>query len=208
MTRMKWLNLTQKQIASVRVIKGGQDFGTLAARYSDDPGSKSNGGVYEFFPQGQMVKPFNDFSFNRRVGSIGSVETSYGVHVIEVLDRRYKIEEAEVAFITRQIAASDSTRRNTYKEAIEFAVSNESKEEIVTAAEEAGFVTSEAVNIIRGAKSLRIRNASDIVNWVYRAEEGDISPIKTDKQYVIVVVDMIKKKGEPQFAAVEEQNEI
>ena len=199
--------LNAKADSLVRVIKGGQDFGTLAARYSDDPGSKSNGGVYEFFPQGQMVKPFNDFSFNRRVGSIGSVETSYGVHVIEVLDRRYKIEEAEVAFITRQIAASDSTRRNTYKEAIEFAVSNETKEEIVTAAEEAGFVTSEAVNIIRGAKSLSgIRNASEIVNWVYRAEEGEIShPIKTDKQYVIVVVDMIKKKGEPQFAAVEEQ---
>ena len=63
------------------------------------------------------------------------------------------------------------------------------------------------MNIIRGAKSLSgIRNASDIVNWVYKAEEGDIShPIKTDKQYVIVVVDMIKKKGEPKFAAVEEQ---
>ena len=199
--------LNAKADSLVRVIKGGQDFGALAARYSDDPGSKSNGGVYEFFPQGQMVKPFNDFSFNRRVGSIGSVETSYGVHVIEVLDRRYKVEEAEVALITRQIAASDSTRRSAYTEAIEFAVSHDTKDEIVAAAEEAGFVTSEAVNIIRGAKSLSgIRNASDIVNWVYTAEEGDISyPIKTEKQYVIAVVDMIKKKGEPQFAAVEDQ---
>ena len=38
--------LNSKADSLVRMIKSGQDFGALAARYSDDPGSKSNGGVY------------------------------------------------------------------------------------------------------------------------------------------------------------------
>lgn len=199
--------LNSKADSLVRMIRSGQDFGALAARYSDDPGSKSNGGVYEFFPQGQMVKPFNDFSFNKRIGTIGSVETSYGVHVIEVLDRRYKIEEAEVAMISRQVGASDATRREAYSAANDFAIEYSNKEDLVAAAEEAGYTTSEALNVVRGASSLSgIRDARELVGWIYSAEEGEIShPIITDKTYVVAIVDMIKEDGEPSFEAVEDK---
>ena len=199
--------LNSKADSLVRMIKSGQDFGALAARYSDDPGSKSNGGVYEFFPQGQMVKPFNDFSFKKRIGTIGSVETSYGVHVIEVLDRRYKIEEVEVAMITRQVGASDATRREAYAAANDFAIEYSKKEELVAAAEEAGFTTSEALNVVRGASSLSgIRDARELVGWIYSAEVGEIShPIITDKTYVVAIVDMIKEDGEPTFEAIKDK---
>ena len=201
--------LNAKADSLVRVIKSGQDFGALAARYSDDPGSKSNGGVYEFFPQGQMVPPFNDFSFNKRIGSIGSVETSYGVHVIEVLDRRYKIEQAEVAMITRQIGASDATKREAYAAANDFAIEYSNKEDLVSAAEEEGYTTSEALNVIRAAQSLSgIREARELVSWIYSAELNEIShPILTDKAYVVAVVDLIKEDGEPSFEAVKDKME-
>ena len=199
--------LNAKADSLVKIIKSGQDFGSLAARYSDDPGSKSNGGVYEFFPKGQMVPPFNDFSFNKRIGAIGSVETSYGVHVIEVLDRRYKIEEAEVAMITRQVGASDATKRDAYSAANEFAIEYSNKEDLVAAAEEAGYTTSEAVNVIRAAQTLSgIRDARELVGWIYSAEEGEIShPIIADKTYVVAVVDLIKEDGDPSFEAVEDK---
>ncbi len=199
--------LNAKADSLVKTINSGQDFGALAARYSDDPGSKSNGGVYEFFPKGQMVPPFNDFSFNKRIGAIGSVETSYGVHVIEVLDRRYKIEEAEVAMITRQVGASDATKRYAYSAANEFAIEYSNKEDLVAAAEEAGYTTSEAVNVIRAAQTLSgIRDARELVGWIYSAEEGEIShPIIADKTYVVAVVDLIKEDGEPSFEAVEDK---
>ena len=53
--------------------------------------------MYDFFPRGRMVKPFEDFCFDKPVGAIGWVETTYGVHLIEVLDRRSEVEEARVA---------------------------------------------------------------------------------------------------------------
>ena len=48
--------------------KNPDSFSSLAFEFSDGP-SKSNGGDLGFFQEGNMVKPFNDFVFSRRVGS-------------------------------------------------------------------------------------------------------------------------------------------
>ena len=190
-----------------RLLRNGADFTELAAKHSDDPGSKNNGGVYDFFPQGQMVPEFNDFSFKKRVGSLGSVTTTYGVHIIEVLDRRYKVEEAEVAMISRDMGASDETRRSAYAAANDFAIEYSNKEELVAAAEAEGYTTNEAPSVARTATSVTgIRNGSEIVNWAYNAEQGEISqPILADKHYVIAILDLVKEKGEPSFEAVEDK---
>jgi len=69
--------------------KKGEDFAELASTYSEDPGSKDKGGLYEDFEKGTMVKPFEDASFNLPVGSISDlVETRYGFHIIKVVDRK------------------------------------------------------------------------------------------------------------------------
>lgn len=69
--------------------KAGADFAELAKKYSEDPGSKDNGGLYENFGRGQMVKPFEDAAFSVPVGQIsGVVETTFGYHIIKVIDRK------------------------------------------------------------------------------------------------------------------------
>ncbi|HSQ79439.1 MAG TPA: peptidylprolyl isomerase [Candidatus Bathyarchaeia archaeon] len=69
--------------------KAGADFAELAKKYSEDPGSKDNGGLYENFSRGQMVKPFEDAAFTVPVGQLsGVVETSFGYHIIKVIDRK------------------------------------------------------------------------------------------------------------------------
>jgi peptidyl-prolyl cis-trans isomerase C len=69
--------------------KAGADFAELAKQYSEDPGSKENGGLYSDFPRGQMVKPFEDAAFSVPVGELsGVVETNYGYHIIKVIDRK------------------------------------------------------------------------------------------------------------------------
>jgi parvulin-like peptidyl-prolyl isomerase len=70
-------------------VKAGEDFAGLAKQYSEDPGSKDNGGLYENFPRGQMVKPFDEAAFSVPVGGIsGVVETSFGYHIIQVVDHK------------------------------------------------------------------------------------------------------------------------
>lgn len=190
-----------------QVLRKGGDFDDLVERFSGDPGSKSTGGVYDFFPKGQMVKPFEDFCFNERIGALGWVETTYGVHLIEVLDRRTEVEEARVAYITRDVAASAATARDAYAQASEFAINATSKESLLAAAEDAGYATGEAKDIVSNAKAIAgIRDASEIVGWAYRSEKGEVSnPILTSDFYIVAHLDAARSAGEPSFEDVEDE---
>ncbi len=69
--------------------KSGEDFAKLAKEYSEDPGSKDKGGLYENFGHGKMVKPFEDAAFNTPIGKIsGIIETRYGYHILKVINRK------------------------------------------------------------------------------------------------------------------------
>ena len=62
-----------------------EDFITLAAEYSEDPGSAESGGLYEGVAPGEMVDEFNDWLFDteRVVGDHAIVESaSYGWHIM------------------------------------------------------------------------------------------------------------------------------
>jgi parvulin-like peptidyl-prolyl isomerase len=67
----------------------GEDFAALAQEYSEDPGSKDKGGLYEDFSRGKMVKPFDDAAFSVPVGQIsGIVETTFGYHILKIESRK------------------------------------------------------------------------------------------------------------------------
>ena len=54
--------------------KSEESFATLATLYSEDDGSKTNGGLYENVAKGQMVQEFNDFLFaGHKSGDTGIV---------------------------------------------------------------------------------------------------------------------------------------
>ena len=59
-------------------------FAVLAEAYSDDPGSASNGGLYEGVYVGQMVPEFENWCFDaaRKTGDYGIVKTTYGYHIM------------------------------------------------------------------------------------------------------------------------------
>ena len=84
---------TDKEIAAAKakaldVLKQAQakgaDFTKLAAKYSDDPGSKDQGGDLGTFGRGQMIKPFEDAVFAMKPGQIAMVETHYGFHIVKL----------------------------------------------------------------------------------------------------------------------------
>ena len=60
------------------------EFIKLVPEYSSDPGSKTNGGLYENVVPGAMVTEFNDWCFdeNRKEGDTGLVLTDYGYHIM------------------------------------------------------------------------------------------------------------------------------
>ena len=59
-------------------------FGVMAETYTQDPGSATNGGLYEDVEQGQMVPEFDAWCFDtsRQPGDYGIVKTTYGYHIM------------------------------------------------------------------------------------------------------------------------------
>lgn len=70
-------------------ILSGDDFSSVAGQYSMDPGSKVNGGKLGFVNRGSFVKPFEEVAFSQELNSISHpVETEFGFHLIETLEKR------------------------------------------------------------------------------------------------------------------------
>lgn len=77
------------KLEEVKKQIGKTDFGQLAAKYSDDPGSKAKNGDLGFFPRGNMVKPFEDAAFSLPIGKISDpIKTAYGYHFIRVNEKK------------------------------------------------------------------------------------------------------------------------
>lgn len=70
-------------------LREGQPFEDLARRYSDDPGSGSQGGNLDWTQEGQMVPEFEQVMINTPVGEIAEpFESRFGWHILWVRDRR------------------------------------------------------------------------------------------------------------------------
>jgi peptidyl-prolyl cis-trans isomerase D len=70
-------------------IAGGEDFAAVAREVSDDPGSAAQGGDLGYFGRGRMTPEFEQAAFGAQTGElVGPAESPFGVHLIEVTDRR------------------------------------------------------------------------------------------------------------------------
>jgi parvulin-like peptidyl-prolyl isomerase len=101
-------NTPQQQAALERAesilqrIRDGEDFATLARRYSEDPGSRNSGGEY-VFGHGKMTPAFEAAAFALEPGEVSDiVETPFGYHIIkteEYINRGTPQEEVRARHI-------------------------------------------------------------------------------------------------------------
>jgi len=68
-------------------IEGGERFGDLVLWYSQDPGSVNNDGEYIITRNTSFVPEFLMWTIEAEVGDLGIVETSHGVHIMNLVHR-------------------------------------------------------------------------------------------------------------------------
>jgi peptidyl-prolyl cis-trans isomerase C len=102
----------KKQIDDIlKRARAGEDFAALVKQYSEDPGSKDNGGEYTFArasadPAHAMDPAFEAAAFSLTNNQISDVVTTqYGYHILQLLD---KIPAKKIA-LTDKVPSSDIT---------------------------------------------------------------------------------------------------
>jgi peptidyl-prolyl cis-trans isomerase D len=117
----------------IRLINTGSSFESLAKTYSDDQGSAQLGGDLGWFQEGKMILPFNNACFTAKKGEIQKTETSYGIHIIQLIDQSKSVRKYDIGIIDRKISASSATNQKYYSDASQFAGTNTTYEKFNSA---------------------------------------------------------------------------
>jgi len=203
-------------IAAARArIDAGEDFAAVAAEVSDDPGSKTNGGDLGFFGRGQMVGPFETAAFSAAVGDlVGPVETSFGVHLIEVLDRSeggaQPLEQVSTSIRNRlaseRASALAETKASELKERIEREnlADSESLRALAEGEEGVSFSTSPPFGETGRVEGLG--RAPAFKNAAFDLGIGEISDaIQISSGWTILRLDEIRPERLPELAEVTDE---
>lgn len=99
-----------EQITKIKadIEKGTYSFEYAAKSNSDDKGSAVNGGDLGYFARGQMVGAFERAAYKLEPGKVSDiVETEYGYHILQLIDRKGEKVNARHILIKPLIVNSD-----------------------------------------------------------------------------------------------------
>lgn len=195
--------VAKKIIDSVQMLlKSGVSFDSLVNKYSDDPGSKATGGVYDNVTTGRMVPAFNDFIFTHKTGETGIVKTDYGYHFVEILSQKGSSPAYKIAYLAKPIVASQETENNAQNAASLFAGDsrnassfNENWEKNLR---EKGINKLSATDIKPMDYSVQGMNGASrsFVKSIFEASKGDvIGPERVGDSYVVALVTDVNEAG-------------
>lgn len=191
------------------VINAGGNFAALALQFSSDPGSKDKGGFYDYFPYGQMMPEFNDFAFNKPAGTKGIVKTQYGYHVMEAMGTKGSSPAYKIAYIAKEIFASEATFNASNTAAAQLAAQKTSKNFDAYIAKNGLQKISWPTVVKENDFSIgQLQDARTLVKWAFEAEKGDVSEaFNINNQFVVAVVEGITEEGTQSAAAARQSVE-
>ena len=200
LTRVREDSVARKIMDTVEAeIKSGKSFDSVCAKFSDD-GNKSKGGIYDYFASARMVPAFNDFAFEKPVGSKGVIQTEYGYHYVEVLGQKGSGPAYKIAYLAKPIVVSNETDAAANNAASQFAGTSRNKKQFDENSAKLNKQWVLSGEIKENDFSIQgLGESRQLVRWAYEHEAGDVSdqPIRIGEKYVVAIVTSVIKPGLP-----------
>ena len=194
------------------VLKGSKDeelFANLAKEFSTCP-SKEKGGDLDWFTDGTMVTPFNEYVVNNAVGSMDEVETVFGYHIVKVTDKTAPQPKARLAYLQHEITTSTATHQDVLAVASKFAAENKTIDQFNAAIEEQGLTKRSMPRMTSATYQIPgIENPREIVRWAFN-EKTKLNDVNSffdlDNVFVIAALTSIVKEGYAPLSIVADQS--
>jgi peptidyl-prolyl cis-trans isomerase D len=186
----------------LKQLQAGGSWTELAKKYSDDPGSKDQGGELGFAQRGKMVPEFDKAIFTQKIGDIAIVKSSFGYHIIQVEERQSartqplsEVQANIVAALTRETTGQAESR---YAEQLT-AEANKDGLDKTAAAHHLELVNSQPVG--RDGVIAALPDSSQLLAKAFQAKQGDPpQSAPTGEGYAIFQVTGVVAAHAPAFA--------
>jgi len=166
---------------------------------SSDKVSNEKDGEIEFAYTAGMAQEFKDFSFENKKGDLDVVKTSFGYHIIEILEQKNIQKAQKIATLAQEIEPSEHTIDDTFNKTSKFEIAV-SSQDFETVAKESNYTVKPVSNMGELDESIPgLGNQRAIVRWAFENETnvGDVRRfnIQGSGGYAVVILAAKNKKG-------------
>lgn len=176
--------------------KDKSKFEDYVKEYSTDQGSIADGGVYDYFPQGQMVPQFNNAAFTGSLNEFTIAPTVYGFHIVEPLARKGKNDAVKLAVLAQGFTASKETNAASYEQAKNFERDSQTAEKFEENAKQYGGKKL-AANLAPDAETIPgLGPQRQLVNWATNGRIGEVKYFNLGNQSIVARIVSKTKDGE------------
>jgi peptidyl-prolyl cis-trans isomerase SurA len=194
-------------------ILAGEDFNTLASKYSDDPSVVQNKGDMGWVGRGEMVPEFEAMAFKLKPNEISMpFESDFGFHILQLLERRGNEYHSRHILISPKPSKDDLNEASQFLDSIrtlvladtmKFEAAAKTHSDDMATKGNGGYFVDQA-----GSQRVQIDELDPIVFFkVDSMKVGDISkPIvyRTDDQKDAVRILYYKSRIPPHLASLKE----
>jgi peptidyl-prolyl cis-trans isomerase D len=186
----------------LKQIQGGANFAELAAKNSDDPGSKDKGGELGFAQRKTMVPEFDNAIFTQKIGDTQIVKTNFGYHIIQVEERQTAHTQTINELLPTIQATLIRQKAAAAEESYAQALTSEAIKNGLEAAAAAHHLHVETTPLI-GAQGVisAFADSSQILGKAFQSKQGDpAQAASTGEGYAIFQVTGVAAAHAPDFA--------
>ncbi len=179
------------------LIAKGEAFGPLAIQFSQDEGSKANGGDLGTFGRGRMVPEFDKAVFEGKTGDVLIVNSQFGVHIVKIEKQIGNSKVVKAAIVDKTISSGKETIDAAYAKANSF-FSALDKDNFKALATKQGLKDATAKRVTAMDNTLDGNEVPrELLRWAFQAKKGDVTDkvYETDHTFIVARLADIQPKG-------------
>ena len=178
-------------------VKAGEDFAALARQYSEDPGTKEEGGDLGWVARGQMgTASFEGPTFALQPGQVSDVvETEFGFHIIKMNEResavRRPIDEVREEIIGDLRAERTALQSQGQEDQALIALRNATPETIEQVAASLGFPAQTLNGFTITSAPPQISRAPTFRQAIFAGSVGELVPHADENGMAVALITAI-----------------